>query len=82
MDNKWIEEDFEREFLKEQMYILAKKKEQEDQWREEIERLPAKINVITPKTKSDVKLRKRRKIKRNNAKSGSINSEINTKCES
>lgn len=71
MDNKFIEEDFERDFLKDQMYILEKKKEEEEWQRMEEERLPAKINVSL-KTKRHVKRRKRREIKGGDEGSKSI----------
>lgn len=45
-----INEDFEREALKDQLYILEQKKLMEiewEMWEEEQKRLPAKIQVVT-----------------------------------
>ena len=46
-----INEDFEREFLKDTMYLIEHQKEIEEEWRqfeEENNRLPAKIEIVIP----------------------------------
>ena len=58
MDNKFIEEDWERDFLKDEMYIREREIQmQNDWWQWECEQMdkrkPAKINVVMPKLKNN-----------------------------
>ena len=54
----YTEEDYEREFIKDQMYLQEQQREEEEsywQWSEENEKLPAKISILLPILKSEVK---------------------------
>ena len=52
-DNKWIEQDWEHEFQKDEIYSIERQKDIERSWQEWEEKKPAIIKVLTQIKKKD-----------------------------